>query len=226
MIRKSDKTSAVADTEETMNAPPEAGAEDKADAVAEQGADPAEVSAAQDGKKPTSKAKRVTGIVFLSLGLAVVAFLFTVAVTLAVDKFVKKKPVPAFCGISTLIVQTGSMSGTIDEGDLIIVKRRDDYRVGDIITFMPEYASVPTTHRIVRIQDGKFYTKGDANNAEDTRPITKDNIVGKVVGTVPHVGLFFRWIKDDFGWAYIVAVAAVVVSGVILYKVFAAKKEN
>ena len=226
MIRKNDKTSAVADTEETMNAPPEAGAEYKADAVAEQGADPAEVSAAQDGKKPTSKAKRVTGIVFLSLGLAVVVFLFTVAVTLAVDKFVKKKPVPAFCGISTLIVQTGSMSGTIDEGDLIIVKRRDDYRVGDIITFMPEYASVPTTHRIVRIQDGKFYTKGDANNAEDTRPITKDNIVGKVVGTVPHVGLFFRWIKDDFGWAYIVAVAAVVVSGVIFYKVFAAKKEN
>ena len=59
------------------------------------------------------KARSVVKIVFTSLGIAIVAFLFFVVATLAVDKFIKKSPVPSFFGYSTLIVTTGSMSGTI-----------------------------------------------------------------------------------------------------------------
>lgn len=168
--------------------------------------------------KEKIKAKRIVGITFTALGVAVILFLFSVVVTLAVDKFVRKSPVPSFCGISTLIVTTGSMSGTIEEGDMIIIKKSDEYKIGDIITFMPENATVPTTHRIVRIADGKYFTKGDANNAEDTRPIDADGIVGKVTGRIRHVGLFFAWIKEDFGWAYILVAAAVIAAGIILLK--------
>lgn len=174
----------------------------------------------------TKKNKKISvpGIVFTCIGGAIVLFLFFVAVVLAVDKFVKKSPVPSFFGTSTLIVTTGSMSGTIEDGDMIIVKRADEYKVGDIITFIQAGDSVPTTHRIIRITDGRFYTKGDANNAEDTRPLDKSEIVGKVTGTIPRVGLFFRWLKDDFGWIYLVAIVGVIVGGVILLKQFPAKK--
>lgn len=162
------------------------------------------------------KPKKIIGIVFTSLGIAVVAFLFVVAATLAVDKFVRKSPVPAFCGYSTLIVTTGSMQGTIDEGDMIIIKRTDTYKVGDVVSFIQDGSVV--THRIIREEDGNFFTKGDANNVEDTRAIKQEHIVGKVTGKIPHLGLFFSWIKDEGGWAYIVAAAAVVVCGVILLK--------
>ena len=160
------------------------------------------------------------------VGGAIVLFLFFVAVTLAVDKFARKSPVPSFFGTSTLIVTTGSMAGTIEDGDLIIVKKADDFKIGDIITFLPPGDTVPTTHRIIRIVGDKYYTKGDANNAEDTHPIGKENIVGKVTGTVPHVGLFFRWLKDEFGWVYLVAIVGVVVAGVVLLKQFPVGKKE
>ena len=181
---------------------------------------------AAEGSVAVKKGEKrsVPGIVFTCIGGAIVLFLFFVAVVLAVDKFVKKSPVPSFFGTSTLIVTTGSMSGTIEDGDVIIVKRADEYKVGDIVTFIQPGDTVPTTHRIIRITDDRYYTKGDANNAEDMRPLYKSEIVGKVTGTIPHLGLFFRWLKDDFGWIYLVAIVGVIVGGIILLKQFPVKK--
>lgn len=169
-------------------------------------------------QKEKTKAKKITGIVLTALSLAVVVFLFVVTVSLAVDKFIKKSPVPSFCGVATLIVTTGSMSGTIEQGDMIIVKKSQEFKIGDIITFIRSDETVPTTHRIIRMHEDKIYTKGDANNAEDARPISQSDVVGKVTGRVKHVGLFFTWLKEEFGWAYIVAAVGVIVAGVMLYK--------
>lgn len=170
-----------------------------------------------------SEAKKKMGvgaIIGMSIGLAVVVFLLVIVSALAVDKFVKKSPVPACFGISMLVVQTGSMSGTIESGDIVVVKRVSKFNEGDIITFMPEGDTIPTTHRIVRIEGDNYYTKGDANNAEDMRPITAERIAGKVVKTIPKVGLFFRWIADEGGWLYLVAILAVIVIGILLLKIY------
>ncbi len=172
---------------------------------------------AENGKTKLGNKRRIVGIIFTAIGLAAVAFLFAITVALAVDKYVKKSPVPSVFGIATLIVATGSMSGTVEQGDMIIIKKSDEYGIGDIITFLPENATVPTTHRIIRIQGDMFYTKGDANNAEDMRPVDKSRVIGKVTGRIRHVGLFFTWLKEG-GWAYAVGTVAVVAAGVILLK--------
>ena len=211
----SDGKSAVAEAAATNGATAPDGVADGKDGAQAKG------DAAAKGKRKMS----VVGIVFTCIGVAIVAFLLFVAITLAVDKFVKKSPVPSFFGTSTLIVTTGSMSGTIEDGDMIVVKKSDEYKIGDIITFLPAGDTVPTTHRIIRINDGKFYTKGDANNAEDTRAIEQSDIVGKVAFTVPHVGLFFRWLKDDLGWIYLVAAVVVIVAGIVLLKQFPSNKK-
>ena len=183
-------------------------------------------NAAPVSAKPRKLKMSVANIVFTSIGGVVIVFLLFVAITLAVDKFVNKSPVPSFFGTSTLIVTTGSMSGTIEEGDLIVVKKSDDYGIGDIITFLPFGDTVPTTHRIIRITDGKYFTRGDANNAEDSRFIEKNEIIGKVTHTVPHVGLFFKWLKGEFGWAYLVAFVIVIGAGIVLLKQFPATKKE
>lgn len=206
---------AVAKTAATESAEPKS---DNASGVA----DKAQADSVAVGRK---RKMSVVSIVFTCIGVAIVLFLFFVAVTLAVDKFVKKSPVPSFFGTSTLIVTTGSMSGTIEDGDMIVVKKSDEYKIGDIITFLPAGDSIPTTHRIIRINDGKFYTKGDANNAEDTRAVEQGDIVGKVAFTVPHVGLFFRWLKDDLGWVYLVAIVVVIIAGIVLLKQFPMNKK-
>ena len=165
-----------------------------------------------------SKTKRIVRWVFTGVGIAVVAFLLVVLIMLAVDKFVKKSPVTSLFGVSFLTVSTGSMSGTIEEGDIVIIEEADEYKVGDIITFLPENATIPTTHRIIRIDGDLFYTKGDANDSDDVRPITVDKVFGKVTGRIRYVGAFFTWVANEYGWVYIVGAVLVVAAGSILLK--------
>ena len=75
-------------------------------------------------------------------------------------------------------VETGSMEDKIHTGDYILLVKKSDYYVGDIVTYNVKGYFV--THRIVKIEDDVIITKGDANNTED-EGISKDQIEGKVV---------------------------------------------
>lgn len=80
--------------------------------------------------------------------------------------------------IDIFSVKTGSMEDNIHVGDYILIFKKADYDVGDIVTFKSNEYFV--THRIVRKEGDKYITKGDANNIED-EGIEFDNIIGKVV---------------------------------------------
>ena len=75
-------------------------------------------------------------------------------------------------------VKTGSMEDNIHAGDYILIIKKDDYRVGDIVTFKKNDGFI--THRIVNKDGDVITTKGDANNTEDDN-IDKKDIVGKVI---------------------------------------------
>ena len=90
-------------------------------------------------------------------------------------------------GYSVFDVVTGSMSGTIEIDDYVVVKRTNDIELNDIVTF--KYGDVLITHRVVQIAGDKLITKGDVNNSEDYA-ITMDNIIGKVVKVIPRAGIW------------------------------------
>ncbi len=75
-------------------------------------------------------------------------------------------------------VETGSMEDKIHAGDYILLNRKTDYKVGDVITYNVDNYFV--THRIIKIEGDKITTKGDANNTED-KEINRDQIEGKVI---------------------------------------------
>lgn len=178
-------------------------------------------------EKKKKRVKKIVGWVFTGIGIAIVAFLLFVVIVLAVDKYAHKSPVPSFFGRATLVVTTDSMSGTIEKGDMIIIDDCDEYAVGDIITFVDPSDNIVVTHRLIRIDGDKYFTRGDANNTEDPRYILKSDIVGKVTGRIPYVGLFAQWFTVEFGWLYLLAGVAVIAAGVVLVKYFAVpKKEN
>ena len=90
-------------------------------------------------------------------------------------------------GYTAFEVSTGSMSPNIKIGDIIIDKiGSDGISIGDIVTYKKEAV---ITHRIAAIDGDSVITKGDANNAEDS-PITKQDIIGKVIQTIPNVGIW------------------------------------
>lgn len=75
-------------------------------------------------------------------------------------------------------VKTGSMEEGIHAGDYILIVKKNNYNVGDVVTYKKEEYHV--THRIIEKNGDKVITKGDANNAIDEE-IEVSSIVGKVV---------------------------------------------
>ena len=171
-------------------------------------------------KQEVVKEKSMVKKVFGWIGTGFLTLLVVMASWLCFDKFVLKHRVPSIFGYSSLIVSTGSMNGLdMNEGDLIIIKDTGDYKIGEIITFFQDGDDIPTTHRIISIdEDGKWVTKGDANNSKDKRSITNDEIIGEVVLVIPYVGTFIDWAVEGGGLIYIVGIFLILGLGIYIIK--------
>ena len=166
----------------------------------------------------SSKAKSIIGKVFAGIGAAILTFLIVVVGWLGIQKFILHEPVPSFAGYSHLIVTTGSMESEISAGDLIIIKDTGNYKNGDIITFLHEGETTPTTHRIIYTYGDVYVTKGDANNTTDIRSVHISEVKGEVVSIIPNLGLFLEWIKSGGGLIYVVGVILIIAAGVYVIK--------
>ena len=122
---------------------------------------------------------------------------------------------PSVLGVTPMVVLSGSMSGEaedhIEVGDLIFVGKveAEDLEVGDIIAYMSGGSAA--THRIIAIDtadDGSllFTTKGDANEVEDTQPVTEEQLVGIYWGRIPKVGDFALFLQQPLGMLLFIGV--------------------
>ena len=130
------------------------------------------------------KVQKIIGkIVNILIFLVIIAILFC-GYCLFSLKVQGNKYVNVF-GYSIFEVATGSMHGSIEIGDAVLVKINSDYDVNDIITYQNGDDFI--THRVITKQDGYVITKGDANNVNDN-PIDNKLILGKVVKILPKLG--------------------------------------
>jgi len=139
-----------------------------------------------------------------------VAFIVVVALLLIVSVF------PITGNYKMMIVQSGSMEPAIKMGSIVMVKPVDDYKINDVISFGEiTRTKAPTTHRIydMKVEGGEpiYITKGDVNNAPDTGEIKKEDIVGKVLFSVPFVGYAVDFAKKPMGFALIIIVPAAII---------------
>ena len=104
-----------------------------------------------------------------------------------------KKQYSNFFGYTVFEVTTGSMSGTIEINDVILVKITQDVKKDDIITFQKKGEII--THRIIAENDDLLITKGDANTGNDT-PIQKKDVIGKVTKIFPRFGIWVKVLSD------------------------------
>ena len=123
---------------------------------------------------------------------------------------------PIMGNYKIMTVISGSMQPAIKMGSVVMVKPVSDYKIGDVITFGPyTRTKAPTSHRIydIKVQGGEpvYITKGDANNAPDAREIKKEDILGKVLFSVPFVGYAVDFAKKPMGFALIIIVPAALI---------------
>lgn len=120
-----------------------------------------------------------------------------------------------------LLVQSGSMSPAINTGDLVVIKPKFKYQKGDIVTFLSK-DKINITHRVVDTQDNAIYTKGDANQTNDRESINKNQILGKVLYTIPRFGYLILFIKSIPGLITLI----IIPSTIIVYQEFIQIKYN
>ena len=139
------------------------------------------------------KNKLVGKIIDYTLNILIVLFAIFLLISMytAVQVRILKNEYANFFGYSLFEVQTGSMHGTIEAGDWIIVKATKDVKINDIITY--KHGKDFITHRVVEIYKGSYVTKGDANNSKD-EPIDRDQVVGKVTKTLHGFGILRKTI--------------------------------
>lgn len=90
-------------------------------------------------------------------------------------------------GIKTYFVRSGSMEPEIHTGSICIVNTHKAYekiKIGDIVAYQSALG-IPVTHRVIRITEAGFETKGDANDLSDGIAVTPQNYLGQTCFSVP-----------------------------------------
>jgi hypothetical protein len=130
----------------------------------------------------------VEKIINLLLNILIVIFsiIFLISIYTGVQTKILGHNYNNFFGYTIFEVQTGSMTGTIDAGDWIIVKLTQQVQLNDIVTY--ELGGEYITHRIIKAYNNNYVTKGDANSGED-EPIKPNQIIGRVVNIWPNLGI-------------------------------------
>lgn len=155
-------------------------------------------------------------ILNIFVGIAILILIFTIYYNIQI-KILDKKYVNVF-GYTFFEVATGSMSGTLDVGDIIIVKITKQIKTNDIIVYK-KYESY-ITHRVIEIENNKIITKGDANNTND-EPIGKEDVVGKVVKVFKNIKILKKVLKSPSVLIPII-ITMILIGIAIIYK----PKEN
>ena len=120
----------------------------------------------------------ITKSIIKSIGYLFVSVLVALCVYTFIMTDILKKDYVNIFGYTYFVVATGSMSGTIEVNDVVIVKLGEQVAINDIITYQGEEGEF-ITHRVVKKIGNQIITQGDVNNTQD-EPITKEDVVGIV----------------------------------------------
>lgn len=154
--------------------------------------------------------KRIFNII---IDIVVVLILIVSILVVMLSLTSKSSGVPNIFGIAPLSVQTESMKGTIDPGDLIfctLTENDDEFQKDDVVTFPIEIngEQVLNTHRIVEVVEDEniayYKTQGDnkETNPEPDKDLqTSSTIVAKYTGAkIPGLGNVLSFIRTQFGF--------------------------
>lgn len=145
--------------------------------------------------------KKIFNFIIYSMIFAIIILLLYGIIQ---QKITNEKYIHLF-GYTLLEVVTGSMSGTIEIGDGVIVKLTSDIKEDDVIVYKNEDKLI--THRLIKLDENTLITKGDANNVQDA-PITKDMVMGKVIFVIPN----FHF------WKRVCIIILVILIGILIVK--------
>jgi signal peptidase I len=134
-----------------------------------------------------------------------------VTVLLGILWFIFLRPTVLGGSTSYVIVSGTSMEPTLYQDDLVIAKKQDSYKVGDIVTFHAENSLV--IHRIVGLPtaDEGYTTQGDNKQEPDPWHPTDEEVLGRKWVHIPGAGSWLEKLRQPMGLAMIAAALTFVI---------------
>ena len=105
-------------------------------------------------------------------------------------------PLPMPVGIGAAVVLSGSMEPTLHVNDLVFVREAASCEPGDIVIW--QSGRTLTIHRVQRVGEDSFVTRGDANNTDD-EPVPLSALRGRLIFRVPLLGMLVRALRTPVG---------------------------
>ncbi len=140
-----------------------------------------------------SHLKKITRIVVNIFTCLLLVILVLVVYGKLATTFGKNK-YPNYFGYTFFEVASGSMEPALYVNDVVLVKiTQDDFKENDIIAFHSEDAII--THRILFIDGDIITVKGDHNDVID-KPITRSQVIGKIIKVFPEMGIWKKVLTD------------------------------
>lgn len=107
---------------------------------------------------------------------------------------------PKIFGNNPVVVLSNSMTPTYPVGTIVYYHsvQKETIKENDVITFKTTNNKF-VTHRVNKLVNDKFETKGDANNSPDAKLVDYKNVVGKVAPiSIPYLGYYVEFINRNF----------------------------
>jgi len=116
-------------------------------------------------------------------------------------------------GSTTYSITSGiSMEPLLHKNDLAVVRAQSSYHVGDIVLYQSPVLHKPVLHRIILIQNGNYFFRGDNNGFVDPGYATRSELVGTLWFSVPAVGAVLGWFGQPFHASLLAGFATMLVA--------------
>lgn len=152
--------------------------------------------------------------IIINLIIFILGIIAIIAIWMSIQLNIQNKEYVNIFGYSIFSTATGSMSPTIEKGDIVFVKIGEQTKEKDIITYKKDNEFI--THRIVKIEGENIIARGDNNNTDD-EAITKDMILGKVVLVIKNVEVWKR-VFSDFSVIIPIIITIILIVILVAYK--------
>jgi signal peptidase I len=115
-------------------------------------------------------------------------------------------------GTTTYSITDGvSMNPLLYKGDFAVIRSQSSYRVGEVVLYESQVLHKPVLHRIILIQNGNYFFKGDNNDFVDPGYATRSELIGALWFHIPHAGALLGWFGVPAHAALLAGIAAMAV---------------
>jgi signal peptidase len=141
--------------------------------------------------------------------------------------------VPLALGGHSYVVRSGSMTPTIETGDVVVAQQIEPLsaRVGQIVTFKdPDGSGRLLSHRVRAVHRNgtqvSFVTQGDANTGQEKWNVPVGGQIGRVLYRVPKIGYALVWTQVPGGRIGLIVIPALLLIALCLSRIWRMPREG